>query len=72
MHSIIISSNESGGGKTTFTLGLLKALMKRGYKVQGYKVGPDYIDGDFHTLITGNTSRNLDAYAERRGEKRWQ
>ncbi len=62
MHSIIISSNESGGGKTTFTLGLLKALMKRGYKVQGYKVGPDYIDGDFHTLITGNTSRNLDAY----------
>ena len=62
MHSIIISSNESGGGKTTFTLGILKALMKRGYKVQGYKVGPDYIDGDFHTLITGNTSRNLDAY----------
>lgn len=62
MHSIIISSNESGGGKTTFTLGLLKALMKRGYSVQGYKVGPDYIDGDFHTLITGNTSRNLDGH----------
>ena len=62
MHSLIISSNESGGGKTTFTLGLLKALMKRGYKVQGYKVGPDYIDGDFHTLITGNTSRNLDGH----------
>ncbi len=62
MHSLIISSNESGGGKTTFTLGLLNALMKRGYKVQGYKVGPDYIDGDFHTLITGNTSRNLDGH----------
>lgn len=62
MHSLIISSNESGGGKTTFTLGLLKVLMKRGYKVQGYKVGPDYIDGDFHTLITGNTSRNLDGH----------
>ncbi|WP_278683899.1 cobyrinate a,c-diamide synthase [Paraclostridium bifermentans] len=62
MHSLIISSNESGGGKTTFTLGLLKALMKRGYKVQGYKVGPDYIDGDFHTFITGNTSRNLDGH----------
>lgn len=62
MHSLIISSNESGGGKTTFTLGLLKPLMKRGYKVQGYKVGPDYIDGDFHTLITGNTSRNLDGH----------
>ena len=62
MHSLIISSNESGGGKTTFTLGLLKALMKRGHKAQGYKVGPDYIDGDFHTLITGNTSRNLDGH----------
>ncbi|MDP4144834.1 MAG: cobyrinate a,c-diamide synthase [Bacillota bacterium] len=62
MKSIIISSNTSGGGKTTFTLGLMKALKKRGYKVQGYKVGPDYIDTAFHSSITGVSSRNLDLY----------
>lgn len=62
MKSIVISSNTSGGGKTTVTLGLMKALMNRGYKVQGYKVGPDYIDSAFHSQITENYSRNLDLY----------
>ena len=52
----------SGGGKTTVTLGIMKALKNRGFKVQGYKVGPDYIDSAFHTKITGNDSRNLDLY----------
>lgn len=62
MKSIIISSNCSGGGKTTVTLGIMKALMNRGFKVQGYKAGPDYIDTAFHTNITGNSSRNLDLF----------
>ena len=59
MKTIIISSNCSGGGKTTFTLGFMKALKNRNYDVQGYKVGPDYIDPGFHTEITGKVSRNL-------------
>ena len=29
MKTLIISSNCSGGGKTTFTLGLMKALKKK-------------------------------------------
>lgn len=62
MKSIVIASNSSGGGKTTVTLGIMKALKNRGYKVQGYKVGPDYIDPAFHSMITGNDSRNLDLY----------
>ncbi|MBW6409237.1 cobyrinate a,c-diamide synthase [Clostridium weizhouense] len=62
MKSIIISSNCSGGGKTTFTLGLMKALIKKGLKVQGYKVGPDYIDTAFHKEVTGILSRNLDTF----------
>lgn len=62
MKAIMISSNSSGGGKTTATLGLMRAFMKRGNEVQGYKVGPDYIDSAFHSRITGKTSRNLDIY----------
>ncbi len=62
MRSLVISSNSSGGGKTTITLGLMKALMKKGFDVQGYKVGPDYIDPAFHSYITGKPSRNLDLY----------
>lgn len=62
MKSIVISSNSSGGGKTTITLGLMKALMKKGFDVQAYKVGPDYIDPAFHSYITGKPSRNLDLY----------
>ncbi|SHH55071.1 cobyrinic acid a,c-diamide synthase [Clostridium collagenovorans DSM 3089] len=62
MKGILISSNASGGGKTTITLGLMKAFKNRGYKIQGYKVGPDYIDPAFHSKITGTTSRNLDLH----------
>ncbi|MBU3197766.1 cobyrinate a,c-diamide synthase [Clostridium estertheticum] len=62
MKSIVIASNASGGGKTTVTLGIMKALKNRDFKVQGYKVGPDYIDSAFHSKITGQDSRNLDLY----------
>ncbi|MBU3181825.1 cobyrinate a,c-diamide synthase [Clostridium psychrophilum] len=62
MKSIVIASDSSGGGKTTVTLGIMKALKNREFNVQGYKVGPDYIDPAFHTKITGTTSRNLDLY----------
>ncbi|MDT8717360.1 cobyrinate a,c-diamide synthase [Clostridium sp. 19966] len=62
MKSIIISSNCSGGGKSTFTLALMKALIDRGYEVQGYKAGPDYIDTAFHTHLCKKASRNLDLF----------
>ena len=62
MKSIVIASNSSGGGKTTVTLGIMKALIKKKFDVQGYKVGPDYIDPAFHSYITGKSSRNLDLF----------
>ncbi|WP_244835083.1 cobyrinate a,c-diamide synthase [Clostridium sp. BJN0001] len=60
--SIIISSDGSSKGKTTFTLGLMKALKDRNLEVQGYKSGPDYIDIKFHEHVTGRMSINLDSY----------
>lgn len=62
MKGLVIASDKSGGGKTTLTMGIMKALCNRQYKVQGYKVGPDYIDPGFHSFICGIDSRNLDTH----------
>jgi len=63
---IIVAGTQSGVGKTTLTLGLLLVLKKKGFVVQPYKVGPDYIDSEFHTQITGLACRNLDSFLLRR------
>jgi cobyrinic acid a,c-diamide synthase len=60
---LMIAAPRSGSGKTTVTLGLLRALKRRGVDVVGLKSGPDYIDPAFHAAASGREGVNLDSWA---------
>ena len=52
----------SGSGKTTIARGLMALFTQKGYKVQPFKCGPDYIDTKFHEAVCRRPSINLDTF----------
>ena len=59
---VLVGAIQGRSGKTTFTLGLLKALVDRDLAVQPFKKGPDYIDPSWMTFASGQQCRNLDLF----------
>lgn len=60
--AILIAAPTSGSGKTTIARGLMALLTMKGYQVQPFKCGPDYIDTKFHEAVCGRPSINLDTF----------
>jgi len=62
MTALYISAAHKSSGKTMLSMGLCAALKNRGYSVQAFKKGPDYIDPSWLTIASGKPCQNLDFF----------
>ena len=64
MKAIMLTAPASGSGKTTLTMGILRAIRKRGLEVCALKTGPDYIDRAFLEEACKGKAGNLDMHLQ--------
>lgn len=57
-----ISAVKRNSGKTTVSIAVSRTLRNKGYAVQPFKKGPDFIDPMWLTAASGSSCYNLDLY----------
>ncbi len=68
MKAVCISASASNQGKTVLTTALLFHYKK---SVRPFKIGPDYIDPQFHKIVCGTPSINLDRFMMNKKQLSW-
>lgn len=68
MLNLCISGTSSNSGKTTLTTALLYHYKD---SVRPFKIGPDYIDPQFHKKVCGTSSINLDSFIMNEAQVKW-
>lgn len=68
MKSLCVSAIASNQGKTILTMALLHHFKK---SVRPFKIGPDFIDPQFHTQICKTPSVNLDMFMMDEAQVKW-
>ena len=68
MLNLCVSGTSSNSGKTILTTALLYHFKK---SVRPFKIGPDYIDPQFHQKVSGTASVNLDSFIMNESQVQW-
>ena len=68
MKALCISAIASNQGKTILTMALLHHFKD---SVRPFKIGPDFIDPQFHTRICHTPSVNLDTFMMNETQVKW-
>ena len=68
MINLCVSGTSSNSGKTILTTALLYHFRQ---SVRPFKIGPDYIDPQFHNKVSGTPSINLDTFIMNEKQVQW-